>query len=70
MLLFIHLNTSSKAGTGKHSSMVRSFRALKSTTGLNDPSDFGTNNNGLDHSDELGGFYMLAGGLGLSLALI
>ena len=54
MLLLMLLNTSSKAGTGKHSSMISSFRALKSTTGLNNPSDFSTNNKGLDHSDELG----------------
>ena len=54
VLLLILLSTSSRAGTGKHSSTVRSFSALKSNTGLNEPSDFGTSNKGLDHSDLLG----------------
>ena len=54
VLLLILLSISSKAGTGKHSSTVRSFNALKSTTGLNEPSDLGTSSNGLDHSDLLG----------------
>ena len=50
MLRLMLSKTSSIEGTGQVSGMVRSFRFLKSTTGLYDPSALGTSSKGELHS--------------------